>query len=178
MNSSLSYERVVKARNTGKRLAVKISVILAYVIVAVLFLIAAVSNLKNVLPILAIGALVTFALIKITWKYLQLEFEYSFSYGTLCISKIYGKSTRRQMVEADIKSLLMVAPATKENIDKAERLEAEDRIIAVSSEAAENIWLALTGDKDERRLLVFFEADERSLSILKAVNPYAFSKRV
>jgi len=173
-----SYERVVKASNTGKRFALTVSVILSYIAVGLIFLLAALSDLNNALPIAAIGALITFGIVKLTWKYLRLEYEYSFSYGTLCVAKIYGKRTRKQLVEADIKSLVMVAPATQENIDKAERLEAEERVIAVSSESAENIWLALTGDKDEKRVLVFFDADERSLGILKSLNPYAFSKMI
>ena len=142
------------------------------------FLLAALSNLSNALPIVAIGVLIILGLIKLMWKYLCLEYEYSFSYGVLCVSKIYGKRKRKQIVEADIKSLIMIAPATQENIAKAEHLEAEERVISVSSEKAENIWLVLTGDKDEKRVLVFFEADERSLAILKSVNPYAFSKRI
>ena len=178
MNGSLSYEKVVRVRSAGKHLALKISVILAYIAVGVTFLVAALSNLKNALPITVIGALVTFTLIKITWKYLQLEYEYSFSYGTLCIAKIYGKRARKQVAEADIKSLIMIAQATQENIEKAERLDAEARVLAVSSEGAENIWLVLTGDKDEKRTMVFFEADERSLSILKSVNPHVFSKKI
>lgn len=178
MNSTQTYEKIVKADNTGKRLALKISVILSYIALAVIFLLFALNNPSFLVVILAMGALVVFGVIKFTWKYLQLEYEYSFSYGTLSVSKIYGKRTRRQVAEGEIKSLLMVAPATEENIEKAERLEAEERVLAVSSERAENIWLALTGDKDEKRVLIFFEADERSLGILKSVNPYAFSKRI
>ena len=81
-------------------------------------------------------------------------------------------------LSADIKSLTMIAPATQENIAKAEHFEPDARVYAISSEAAENIWLALTGDKDEDRVLIFFESDERSLDLLKSVNPYAFSKKI
>ena len=178
MNSSQTYEKIVKAADTGKRLALKISAILSYTVLAVIFLLVALNNLSFMVVILAMGALVTLGVVKVTWKYLQLEYEYSFSYGTLCIAKIYGKRTRKQIVEADIKSLVMIAPATDENIEKAERLEAEERLVAVSSNSADNIWLALTGDKDEKRVLIFFEADERALGILKSLNPYAFSKRI
>lgn len=178
MNSAESYEKIVKAALTGKRLAVRISAILSYIAIAVVFLLVALNNISFFAVIIAMGALVIFGIVKFTWKYLQLEFEYSFSYGTLSIAKIYGKSTRRQLVEADMKSLLLIAPATEENIDRAELLEPDERVIAVSSESADDIWLALTGDKDEKRVLIFFEADERSLGILRTANPYVFSKKI
>ena len=178
MNNLGTYEKIVKASLTGKRLAVRIAAILLYAIIAVAFLIAALINFNIFAVIALVGALVTVGLIKLTWKYLQLEYEYSFSYGTLSVAKIYGKRTRRQVAEADIKSLIMIVPATKENIARAEHLEAEGRVIAVSSESADNIWLVLTGDKNEKRVIIFFEADERSLAILKSTNPYAFSKSI
>lgn len=178
MNNAQSYEKIVKASVTGKRLALRISVILSYLALAVVFLLFALNNLNFFAVILVMGAIVIFGVVRFTWKYLQLEFEYSFSYGVLSVAKIYGKRTRRQVAEGEIKSLLMIAPATEENIASADRLEPEERVIAVSSESAENIWLALTGDKDEKRVLIFFEADERSLGILRAANPYAFSKKI
>ena len=178
MNSSRTYEKVVKVSSTGKRLALKVSVILAYIAFAAVWAVVALNNLDILVVAAVAGALLTFGIIKLTWKYLQLEYEYSFSYGELGVAKIYGKRKRKQIVSADIKSLTMIAPATQENIAKAEHFEPDARVYAISSEAAENIWLALTGDKDEDRVLIFFESDERSLDLLKSVNPYAFSKKI
>ena len=178
MNGSLGYEKIVKVSNVGKRFALKISVIFSYIALGIIILLATLNNVNNALPIFITGALVLFGVVKLTWKYLYLEYEYSFSCGTLCVSKIYGKRTRKQIIEADIKSLIMIAPATQENIEKAEHLDAEERVMAVSDENAENIWIALSGDINEKRTLVFFEADERSLGILKLGNPYAFSKKI
>ena len=94
------------------------------------------------------------------------------------IAKIYGKKKRKLLIETEIKTLLAIAPATDENIADAERrFEIEDRIVAVSNEQAENIWFVLTGGKDEKRILIFFEADDRSLTMLKSINPYSFVKR-
>ena len=178
MNNLQTYERIVKAANTRKRVAIKISLILSYLLFFSLWLIFALNNPNIFIPIIIAGALSTFGAFRISWKYIQIEYEYSFCYGDMNVSKIYGKRKRKALAHADIKSLLFIAPATQENINKAEKLEIEERIIAVSSEEADNIWLAVTGDKDEKRLMMFFEADERSLALLKSVNPYAFSKRI
>jgi len=72
--------------------------------------------------------------------------------------------------------MVMISPATEGYISKADHFEIDKRIVAVSSDAADNIWLAVSGGKDEVCALVFFEADERSLAILKGINPYSFIK--
>ena len=176
MNSTQTYEKIVKVKNTGKHLAKKVSLIMAYVLFFAFWLASALRNIgnKSFVLILLAGALTTFTLVILTWKYLQLEYEYSFWYGRLSIARIYGKKKRKALIDTDLKDLLIIAPATEEYIARAEHFDIEARIIAVSSESAENIWLAVTGGEDERRVLIFFEADERSLNMLKTANPISF----
>jgi hypothetical protein len=149
---------------------------MAYVLFFAFWLASALRNIgnKSFVLILLAGALTTFTLVILTWKYLQLEYEYSFWYGRLSIARIYGKKKRKALIDTDLKDLLIIAPATEEYIARAEHFDIEARIIAVSSESAENIWLAVTGGEDERRVLIFFEADERSLNMLKTANPISF----
>lgn len=179
MNASVTYEKVIKVENSGKHLVKKISLIMTYVLFFAIWGIAALNNLqtKSFVFILGAGILSTLALVTITWKYVQLEYEYSFWYGRFSIAKIYGKKKRKAILDTDVKDLLMIAPATEEYIAKAEHFDIEARVIAVSSENAENIWLAVTGGENERRVLIFFEADDRSLNMLKTVNPISFIKR-
>ncbi len=177
MNNTGVYEKIIKVPNKGVHLVKKISLAMSYALFFSVFLVAALNDLTLALPVLLLGALLTFTLVAITWKYLQIEYEYSFSYGTISISKIYGKRKRKALVNADIKQLMIIAPATDENIKRAEGFEIEERVIAVSGDGAENIWLTVTGGKDEKRVLVFFEADDRALSILKSANSFVFSKK-
>lgn len=177
MNNSNTYEKIVKVKCKGKHMAQRVSAIMGYILFFSLWLAAAMSSPSVFVAIVTAGGLSTLLLILITFKYLLLEYEYSFWYGQLTVSRIYGKKKRKTAVEADIKDLLMIAPATEEYIAKAEHFEPEARIVAVSSEDAENIWLTVTGGEDQRRVLIFFEADERSLGLLKSANPLAFIRR-
>ena len=179
MNSSQTYEKVVKVKNSGKHIAKKISYVLMYALYFSVWALVALNNLKSnaFLLILAAGALTTFAIVIVTWKYLQVEYEYSFWYGRMSVAKIYGKKKRKALVDTDIKDLLIIAPATDEYIAKAEHYDIEKRVVAVSSENEEDIWLAVTGGDDERRVLIFFEADERSLTMLKSLNPISFIRK-
>ena len=204
--SSQFYEKVVKEKNTPRSTFKKITVIMCYVLIIVIFLFAAFSSLgvgevgtptdtsesgsankptnnSSAEPngyfvlIIALGVILDIAVIAITKKYLYKEYEYSFEYGRMSIAKIYGKSKRKQLFETDIETMLMIAPATDEYIAKAEHFEIDKRVIAVSDQKADDIWLVVSGGDGEKRVLAFFDADERSLSILKSANPLSFIKK-
>lgn len=176
MSNSQTYEKIIKVKNTQRQLAKKITAIMCYILFFAIWITAALKNTGSLVPILTAGILTTAMLILITWKYLQLEYEYSFWYGRLGIAKIFGKKKRKAIIDTDIKKLIIIAPATEEYIAKAESYGIEAKVIAVSSERADNVWLAVTGGEDERRVLVFFEADERCLNILRQTNPLCFIK--
>lgn len=176
MASAQFYEKIVKA--TGKKqIAKRISGILIYVLYLFICFTVGIFNPERSILIFAGGVLSCILLITISWKYLFLEYEYSFCQGTLTISKIYGKRKIKALIDVDLRHLTLIAPATDENIARAENLKPEGRIIAVSSEYADDIWLIVTGEENEPRTLIFIEADERALEILKFNSPFAFVKK-
>ncbi|MBQ4135638.1 MAG: hypothetical protein IJD73_01060 [Clostridia bacterium] len=177
MASTQIYEKIVKVKNS-KQYAKRISAIMAYALYLAIWIYAGILNPPRSILIFLGGLLSCALIILLTAKYFFLEYEYSFFHSTLSISKIYGKRTRKLLNEADMTELILIAPATEENIARADALEPEKRIIAVSSEQAENIWLCVTGEEDEPRILIFIEADDRSLSILKSCAPHAFVKNL
>jgi hypothetical protein len=73
---------------------------------------------------------------------------------------------------------LLVAPATEEYINKAEHFGIDRRIIATPSAEGENVWILVTGGKDEPRVLVYFEGDERLLGMLRAASPSVFVRKI
>ena len=77
-----------------------------------------------------------------------------------------------------MQKLLFIAPATTENIANADRYEPEKRIISVSNEYADNIWLLVTGEEDMPKIMIFIEADDRALAILKSSAPHIFPKKI
>ena len=171
------YETVVKEKNNARTVVKKISAIMCYALVLVLFAFIALNNWKYFVLILALGIIVDAVVIVITWKYLQKEYEYSFEYGRMSIAKIYGKSKRKLTFEADIDTMLMIAPATDEYIAKAEHFDIDKRVEAVSDRNSDNIWLVVSGGDDTKCVLAFFEADDKALSILKSENPIAFIRK-
>ena len=176
MSSTQIYERIVKVKNP-KQTAKQISALLIYIIYLLTWIFIGILNPENSILIFAGGILSCALIVLITWKYLFLEYEYSFCQNTLTISKIYGKRKIKTLYDTDIQKLLLISEATDENIQKAEKLQPEDRIIAVSSEYSNNIILLVSGVENEPRMLIFIESDERILSILKKNAPFAFAKK-
>ena len=176
MSSTHIYEKIVKVKN-AKQKAKLISAILLYMLYLLIWIFIGIFNPAQSLLIFACGILSCLLIIFTTWKYFFVEFEYSFCQNILTVSKIYGKRKRKLLFETDTQKLALATPATDANIEKAERLNPKKRIIAVSNEYAENIWALVTGVENEPRILLFIEADDRALSILKSNAPFAFSKK-
>lgn len=176
MANSQFYEKVVKVKN-AKQTAKFISGILFYFLYIFIWVFMGILNPERSILIFSAGILSCLLIIIITWKYFFIEYEYSFCQNMLSISKIYGKRKRKALLEINMQKLILISSATDETIQKAENLNPEKRIIAVSNEYAENIWLLVTGEENEPRILIFIEADERILNILKTNAPIAFTKK-
>ena len=176
MANTQLYEKIVKQKNRKQPLKI-IFAIMLYVIFFITWLLFGLLNLNFATFIWVLGALFTLILVLLTWKYLFVEFEYNFCMSTLTVSKIYGKRKRKVLIEFDVSKCVIIAPATEESIDKAERFEPRKRIISVSNEDAPDIWLLLTNDEDADQYMVFIESDMRISTILKTVAPHIISKR-
>lgn len=173
---SQTYEKAVKVKNNSSQKAKKATALLLYAGFFAFFLLFAIDNVKLLVPIVALGVLLTFILVRWSWKYLNVEYEYSFWYGAVSVAKIYGNKKRRALIDTDMKDLLMVAPANEEYAKKAEHFGIGKRIDATSGDPDQDVWLMVAGREDEDRTLVFFEADQRALSLLREANPYVFIK--
>ena len=178
MNSNQTYEKVVKQCSEKKQNTNKALAIMGYSVFFAIWLVIGIFNLDILVPLAVTGVLCTVALILLTWKYLDVEYEYALWYGSFEVAKIYSKKSRKNLLSAETKELLLIAPATEEYIKKTEHFEIDKQIIATSSTDGENVWILVTGGKDEPKILVYFEADERLLGMLRAASPSVFVRKI
>ncbi|MBP3333401.1 MAG: hypothetical protein J6M35_05070 [Clostridia bacterium] len=177
MNTNLqTYDKLVRTSSEGKIRRKKLFAVIGYAFFFSVWLLFALNTPDLIVPIIVAGGLCTFALMMLTWKYFDVEYEYSIWYGTFTLAKIYAKKKRKNLLSADVKEFLLIAPATEEYVNKANHFEPKQTFYAISSKQAEDVWIFVTGGKDEPRNLVFFEADERSLNMLRSANPSVFVK--
>lgn len=163
------YERVLKKKETkGKALLIAL-----YVLILSVWFVVAIRYMLNAAIILMIPLSILIAVL-LTWKYTCVEYEYSFAAGTFTLSKIYGKSKRKTVFAADIKSLILVKP---HDPLRDTHLEYSEFINAIPSKVSQNPCICVF-EVDEKRTCVLMDCDEMSAKIFRFFNASAVDRDI
>lgn len=174
MNDAPSYERIFKLPKNFKNFLPRIELICLYLAIAMAWLLLLI-RWKLLSHLILLAPLSLLLVILLTWKYGSAEYEYIFSGGTFCFSKIYGKQKRKELLSLNLEKAVLIAPKTPDNLKKADGLNPEKVYHATVNPKAEDIWLIVfESDKKEKATeVVFFHADERTVRFLRRTNPHA-----
>ena len=127
--------------------------------------------------LIALVPVTLWMVIWLTWRFTQVEYEYSFFSGALTVSRVLGNRTRKKLIEVRIQKFSAVFQANELNQSKIEAFAPENTIYAVSEATAENIWVALWEDADSgKHQALYFEPNEKAIKILKYYNASAMAK--
>ena len=169
------FEYAVAEAKTKKLKMKKLALLCAYVLWGAVALIGGAST--GVLPILCFIPLSIWILVFLTWKYTQVEYEYSFFSGKLTVSKILGSRTRKKITEVHLKDLSSVQPYTDRNAEQAERYGAQNAYFAASSLEAPALYIALWEDHEtKKRSMLCLELNEKAIKIIKYYNMSAMAR--
>lgn len=171
------YEITVSQAKTTSLKLKKLLLILAYVIYAAgaLFLGSAT---KLLLPLLALIPITLWIIVFFTWRFTQVQYEYSFFSGEMTVSRILGDRFRKTLAKVRISDLTAVLPYEDEFADSINRFGAENAIFAASDAAAPELYAALWKDPDTgKRYFLTFEPDAHALKILRYYNASALTLR-
>lgn len=178
--SGMPYEQVVAEAKTARFRLKKLCFLAGYIAWGAAVLIVGVI-VKLILPLLCFIPLSIWIIVFLTWRYTNVEYEYSCFSGKMTVSKILGGRSRKKIAEITVKDLVAVFPYTDENVGRADAFAA-NKVYDVSSGLPESKraerddrWIALWSDGDERRMLCF-EPDEKVLKFLRYYNSSAFLK--
>jgi hypothetical protein len=173
MSDFNTFEFVVDERPEGKRKAIKfwgrfglIAFIAAWVIVSLctIFYLA-------VLPLAMLGVVLYF------WKIFNCELEYSMTSGIMTFSRIYGGLKRKKILELTIKDFRGIAPRTAESDAKLKAQGVAKTYMFASHSTAEDQYYA-TFEENGILCVVYFEATEKTLKILRYYNPVTVVTKV
>ena len=173
MSDFNTFEFVVDERPEGKRKALKfwgrfglIAFIAAWVIVSLctIFYLA-------VLPLCLLGVVLYF------WKIFNCELEYSMTSGIMTFSRIYGGLKRKKVLELTIKDFRGIAPRTAESDAKLKAQGVAKTYMFASHSTAEDQYYA-TFEENGSLCVVYFEATEKTLKILRYYNPVTVVTKV
>ena len=165
-----SYERILKK----KQLSLKILMIAIYVIIASVWFVIAVRVTLNAAMILLAPLSVLIAVL-LTWKYTCIEYEYSFVAGNFTLSKIYGKSRRKVMLEFEIKSLMEIFPY---NARTEGKIKGGIFINGLPGNASPNPCVCVFENDEENKVFFVLDCDEQTAKIFKFYNPVATDRAI
>ena len=173
MSQSTSYERVLRLQRKGAHLR---TCILLYLLYAAVFFGGTIWFLGSLSPYAAVlTVIVTVCLFLVTRSYLSVELEYAFLGDVLSISKIYGKSRRRQIAECELSRLLMADYEGDAAHSAVSALEPQETVSAVSAPGVSDTLLLVWEERDERRVALRMETDDRTEQLLRRANAAACS---
>ncbi|MBQ8431536.1 MAG: hypothetical protein IJX28_01500 [Clostridia bacterium] len=174
LGSGSAFEYVVAEKKTPVLMMKRMALIMVYVLWAVALL-AGGMMFRLIVPLLAFVPLSLWILVFLTWRFTQVEYEYSFFSGKLTVSRILGGRSRKELVTVTIRELAEIYPATEEFVDKANAYQPERTIYAASDQSAPDLYAATWKDEDGKRNLLWFEPNEKALKILRYYNASALS---
>ena len=173
MNELNSYESIVKKKTEGKILFLKISLAVAYTLLATIGFLLTFFLADGSPAVLLIVVAIVCAVIFFTWRLSCVEYEHSVISGTFFLAKIYGRSSRKEVFEAEMTRAALIAPYDETYSEKANASAPDKIYYAVSSMDSDELWFIIF-DEDGKKTLIFFEAKERILSVMRHEAPRAF----
>ena len=162
-----SYEYIVKQKSEGIWLWRRIGMIGLYTVLTLAFL-GTFLALKFPWAITFLPLLV-WVLIFFTWRYVSPEYEYATLSGEITFTTIWGGKSRKTLFTANIKDFTAIAPydAEAEAYVTAQKCNRDFR--CMSSLNADDLYYGIFMLGDEK-CVVYFEATEKALKILKYYN--------
>lgn len=171
------YEYAVREAKSKTLILKRIALITAYTLWGLVLLVLGATVGKLFVPLLALIPLTIWIFVFLTWRFTQVEYEYSFFSGKLTVSRILGGRTRRVLTELTIRDACAIFPYVDTSVSRAEQWHADVSIFAASGMKAENLYIALWQDEIKgKRYMLCFEANEKAVKIMKYYNMGAFTR--
>ncbi len=166
MSDLSTYEYAVAQKIEGAWRLKKFGMLFMYICFVIGWFIFGFAS--QMFPLLALIPITLYILVLATWRYVNVEYEYSMVSGTVTFSKIYGGKSRKKFSEFKIKDCSLIAPVSSHDF-KANDYEPEAVYSALSGKNARDVYFALYEEKGKRTVF-YFEATEKALKIFKYYN--------
>jgi hypothetical protein len=174
MHDMETFEFVDVQKKNRKIILHKIILVTIYVFYVTSLLLIG-TFIRIVAPLLAFIPLSLWILVFFTWKYTNIEYEYSITSGELTFSKIYGSRKRKVITKMMIKQFELVNKLDgREAADRLEMANPQKRYIAVSSIDDENVYYGVYKDDNGQNCVLYFKANDEALRIFRHYNSHAF----
>lgn len=105
---------------------------------------------------------------------LSVEYEYIFVDGQLDFDKISGQARRKNMLRIDFEQVEIMAPANSSALDNYKHMQLETKdFTSLNKDIKPYVIIA---NKDNRKLKILFEPNEKMLGMIKQKSPRKVSE--
>jgi len=170
-----AFEYIIKQKNEGKVLLKKVLLILLYAAIAILLtaVTLAYASIAVFIPMAVFIIALTAALAFVTWRFVSIEYEISIGGGDMIITKIYGKSIRKTLLNIEINSFSEIGVYDDSAYEEISKLSIQQNLLCLSSLAAPDVYYGIY-EEGQDRCIIYFDAPERAVELLKKTNSGAF----
>lgn len=171
-----SYEYVIKPKQDIKNKLMKALLITLYVCFVIAWLVF--GFISRLIPLLALIPVTTWMLIFFTWRYANVEYEYSVSSGVISFTKVYDNRSRKLAVVFDIRSAELIAPMNNYTTKKSvEDYDPKYEYSFISSQSDPDAFTALFVNENKERCAIYFIAQPKLQKSCKFYNPKAMQNQ-
>ncbi len=171
MNENNEFEYTVAKKVEGKYRLCRLLMILGYVLFgAAYFFGLAIAHLY---PLMAFVVLLEWILIFFTWRFVSIEYRYETVSGGISFYKVLGGKKKKLLLEMRIKEFEEISPVDAEAKARIASMSFDRSYNFARSEKMEDDkYFATFKNEAGKSAIVYFEATEQSLKILRFYNSH------
>ena len=175
MDNFETYEYIIVPKNSRKKTLKKLLFISLYVVFVLAWFLFGINTPFPAL--LALIPITLWMLVFATWRFVNVEYEYSVTSGVITFSKIYGGRSRKTIGELDIRHvcelLRLSDPFTERRLDGFDPEAGDDFL---SSRTSETAYAAIYTDEDGTKCVVYLEVLPMLMKSFKIYNSAVVKK--
>lgn len=117
-----------------------------------------------------------FAFYRLTWRFVDVEYDVSLEAGELTVAKVYGKSSRRVKLRAYVPEMTLIAPYDELTASHLLSKEVDSVTYYTENGVCDKTYICVYPDtKRGRKHAIVIDATDELLRIMRLCNPSLFA---
>lgn len=169
-----TYEYVIVPRRTAKNKLHKALLIFGYVLFVIAWFVF--GSGTGLYALMALIPLTLWMVVFATWRYTNVEYEYSLLSGRLTVSKIFGGRSRKKVLELDLRDAEAILPLGEKQTERViDDFDPQSETSFLSHRESPEAYAVLYRDEDTR-CAVYLEINDKMMKTCKLYNAQALRR--
>lgn len=169
MNEFHEFEYTVTKKSEGAYRIKRILMVGLYVLFGLVYFFGL--ALAHLYPLMALIIFFEWMLVFLTWRYVSIEYSYTLISGNMTFYTVYGGKKKKTMLEKRVKTFSEIRPlGENEKSELAKRRFSNVYSFIRSENEISDKYFAVFAEDDASESIVYFEATQQTLKILKYYN--------